>query len=82
MKIIIESPIIVDFENAKDQLDFADYLENNVINFYHVFGWRLVIDKQEIVSTVEFREEFFDRLNILGINILLERVGHNEYRMC
>jgi len=81
MKIIIDTPIVVDFENTKDQLDFADYLEDNGINFYHAFGWRLVIEKQEIVSTVEFREEFFDRLDVLGINILLERIGHSKYRM-
>lgn len=82
MKIIIESPIIVDFENAKDQLDFADYLLDNAIGFYHTFGWKLLVEKQEIVSTVEFREEFFGKLDILGINILLERIGYNEYRMC
>lgn len=82
MKIIIDTLIVVYFKNAKDQLDFADYLEHNGINFYHAFGWRLIIEKQEIVSTVEFREEFFGKLDILGINILLERIGHNEYRMC
>lgn len=82
MKIIIDSRIAIDFENAKDQLDFWDYLEESEIKFRHTIDWTLVIEKQEIVSTVEFREEFFDRLDILGINILLERVGHNEYRMC
>lgn len=82
MKIIIDSRIAIDFEKAKDQLDFWDYLEESGIKFRHTFDWTLIIEKQEIVSTVEFREEFFGKLDILGINILLERIGHNEYRMC
>lgn len=77
MKIIIDKPILVDVEN----FDFADWLEASGVDFQHSFMHTLVLTPQELCTTTEFREELFDRLYSLGVNINLERTGYNTYQI-
>lgn len=81
MKLIIEDAIVVEIPNAKDMLDVSDWLENEGLIFTHQFGWWIVIEEQHFYPSVETREQFFDILDKFGVNILLERIGHNEYKV-